>query len=398
MSGQQQPKREEPKKAAEPPHLRLWNRLKVTAPGATKSFTRKGGFKGTQINPTWRIQQMTETFGPIGIGWGYEQLDLRILPEASNTNAMVFICVCVWYVDPETKEKAFTGPQWGGTELYSKRRDGAIEPDDEAFKKSITDALGKCFVQIGLAADIHLGLWEDSKYQEEAGEYHAHRNDPELQPAAIEAFEKETQEKIAAITALDALDDLWRDGGYNQRLKAIAMVDAPARQRLTTLFSNRKAELLREQGGEKRADVQDKRAPAKSDATKAPPPPPKASGHLPAEPAPNAIAPKPALPPHDPDTGEIKAPHRIVPTVREGKQDWIKWGKEVIAALKTARTQEEAEAWWNACLLEIEEAREAGLKVYISVAGCFDDLTSRLPKAGQPFASPETAGSILSAG
>src|SRR5690242_7787255 len=41
--------------APAPQHnLALWNRLKRTDPRSTKPFTRSGGFKGTQIDPTWR--------------------------------------------------------------------------------------------------------------------------------------------------------------------------------------------------------------------------------------------------------------------------------------------------------------------------------------------------------
>ena len=96
----------------------LWDQLKRTDPRATKPFTRSGGFRGTQIDPAWRLQRMTERFGPVGQGWGYEQLDWTIAER------MVFICVRVWYRDPDTGEILWTGPQWGGTEMVRRRRDG----------------------------------------------------------------------------------------------------------------------------------------------------------------------------------------------------------------------------------------------------------------------------------
>ena len=36
--------------------------------------------------------------------------------------------------------------------------------DDEAFKKAFTDAVMNAFKFIGVAADVHMGLFDDSKY------------------------------------------------------------------------------------------------------------------------------------------------------------------------------------------------------------------------------------------
>src|SRR5690606_32614947 len=51
-------------------HLALWNSVQTTDPGATKQLQRAGGFRGTAINATWLAKRATETFGPMGIGWG----------------------------------------------------------------------------------------------------------------------------------------------------------------------------------------------------------------------------------------------------------------------------------------------------------------------------------------
>jgi hypothetical protein len=232
--------------AAAPDHLRLWNRLKRTDPRATKPFTRSGGFRGTQIDPAWRLQMMTEAFGPVGQGWGYDQLEWTV------QDRMVFTCLRVWYRDPDTGEQHFTGPQWGGTELMRRRRDGTEEPNDEAFKMSVTDALGKCLLQLGLAADVHLGLFDDSKYREESEAYFQARNNPEVQPAAIESFEALVKEKLADVATLEALDDLWRSG-MGQRVREIGSVDKTAQQRITAYFSQKKAEILKREGEEQRA-------------------------------------------------------------------------------------------------------------------------------------------------
>jgi len=217
-------------------NLALWNRLKRTDPRSTKPFTRFG-FKGTQIDPTWRLQMMTEAFGPVGKGWGYEQLEWTVQER------MVFVCVRIWYKDAETGEICWTGPQWGGTEMMRRRRDGSEEPNDEAFKMSTTDAIGKCALQLGLAADVYMGQFDDSKYREESEAYFQARNNPDVQPEAIARFEQEIRAKLAKVEDLDGLDELWRNGTA-ARLRDIGLIDRAAQHRIIAGFSQKKAELL----------------------------------------------------------------------------------------------------------------------------------------------------------
>ena len=219
-------------------NLEFWNALKRTDPKATKPFQRPGGFRGTQIDPAWRLQMMTEVFGPVGKGWGYEQLEWTVAER------MVFICCRVWYIDPQTGEKYFTGPQWGGTEMVRRNRDGTERPDDECFKMSMTDAIGKCMLQVGLAADVYLGQFDDSKYREESEVFYTVKSNPDLQPPAIEKFEADLKEKLDAVADLDALDDLWRSG-INARIREIGSIDKAAQNRMISAFSQKKNEILK---------------------------------------------------------------------------------------------------------------------------------------------------------
>jgi hypothetical protein len=227
-------------------NLEFWNALKRTDPKATKPFQRAGGFRGTQIDPAWRLQMMTEVFGPVGKGWGYEQLEWTIAER------MVFICCRVWYIDPHTGEKHFTGPQWGGTEMVRRNRDGTERPDDECFKMSMTDAIGKCMLQVGLAADIYLGQFDDSKYREESEVFYTVKSNPDLQPPAIEKFEADLKEKLAAVADLEALDDLWRSG-INIRIREIGSVDKAAQNRMISAFSQKKNEILKRDESDQQA-------------------------------------------------------------------------------------------------------------------------------------------------
>jgi hypothetical protein len=161
---------------------RYWDKIKdVTDTTALKGFTRGGGFTGTDINPTWRMERMTEVFGPVGWGWGYEVV--KRWSETFKTVKkgeipIVFTTVRCWYVPineepywPKNEDgisdrrnppinALWTGEQDGGTEVTDRGT-------DEVYKQAITDAYGKACAQVGLGAAIYRGKWDDSKYKED---------------------------------------------------------------------------------------------------------------------------------------------------------------------------------------------------------------------------------------
>ncbi len=142
--------------------MELWDRLFSTDPAQTKTFRRAGGFSGTAIKPYWMIMRATEEFGPAGIGWGWNELDDKTF-VAENGQAIWFSKVEVWYTLDGVVHRV--GPQWGATELVTFRGESkTIFVDEEAAKKAITDGITKCLSYLGLAGDVHMGLFDDSKY------------------------------------------------------------------------------------------------------------------------------------------------------------------------------------------------------------------------------------------
>ena len=107
-------------------------------------------------------------------------------------------------------------------------------------------------LQIGLAADIYLGMFDDSKYREESETFYTVKANPELQPPAIEKFESELKEKLAEVADLDTLDDLWRSG-VNARIREIGTVDKAAQNRMITYFSQKKNEILKREESDREA-------------------------------------------------------------------------------------------------------------------------------------------------
>lgn len=110
-----------------------------------------GRLKGmSDINPMWRIKALTEEFGPCGIGWYYTVDKQWLEPCGNETVAFVNISLYV-KVDGEWSKPIFGN---GGSKIIAQERNGAFV-SDEAFKMSLTDAIGVACKQLGIAADIY---------------------------------------------------------------------------------------------------------------------------------------------------------------------------------------------------------------------------------------------------
>lgn len=135
----------------------LWDKLGKTDPAHTKGFKRGGGFAGTAIKPMWSYKRMTEEFGPCGKGWGVGEPSFQVVPGPEG-EVLVFCTASIWY-GPE-KSLVFGV---GGDKAVGKNKYG-LQTDDEAFKKAFTDAITNALKMIGVGADVHMGMFDDSKY------------------------------------------------------------------------------------------------------------------------------------------------------------------------------------------------------------------------------------------
>ena len=162
--------------AADNAKLALWNRNEVTDYSAGKAFRGRGGFAGTAINATYVVKRLTEEFGPCGQGWGFEILADDVLPGAPVHSAagvplgneqLHRLRIRFWWLDGAGRN-AFEA--FGQTLLVSWRAPknegdrGAFVTDEDAPKKSLTDAITKAASWLGFGADVHLGLWDDNRY------------------------------------------------------------------------------------------------------------------------------------------------------------------------------------------------------------------------------------------
>ncbi len=147
----------------------LWDRVCMTDPKAVKEITGKQ-YKGNSPKPYWIVERLTEEFGPCGIGWGFTIANER-MERLSEDDVLHVAVVDFWYV---LGEKSGHIQQVGQTKATYKSSAGKLIVDEDAPKKSVTDALVKCASYIGFAGDIFAGRWDDSKYVAQANaEYRA---------------------------------------------------------------------------------------------------------------------------------------------------------------------------------------------------------------------------------
>ena len=141
-------------------NLAIWKKLSKPPLSALKEI--KGGRLAGKhdINPTWRMQAVTELFGPCGIGWKYT-IDRIWTEPGTEGQVCAFAIVSVYIKSGEVWSEAIPGT--GGSMLIAKEKAGPYT-SDEAFKMATTDALSVAFKALGVAAEIYLGNFDGSKY------------------------------------------------------------------------------------------------------------------------------------------------------------------------------------------------------------------------------------------
>jgi len=145
-------------------NMNIYNQLKAVPDNAKKPITG-GRLKGmTDIKPMWRIEKLTEVFGPVGLGWYTEILKEEIIDGANGEKiSQVDINLYVNYRKPLEKDvdiwsKGIFGT--GGSSFIAKEKSG-FYTSDECFKMAYTDALSVACRSLGMGADVY---WGDSKY------------------------------------------------------------------------------------------------------------------------------------------------------------------------------------------------------------------------------------------
>ena len=139
-------------------NMDIYDSFRVTPKEAQKEIAggRLRGF--TDINPMYRIQKLTEKFGPCGIGWYYEPVKKWI--EQAGDEIMAFVDISLFIKVDGEWSKPIAGT--GGSALYAMEK-GGLKASDECFKMATTDAISVACKQLGIGADVYWKAGE-SKY------------------------------------------------------------------------------------------------------------------------------------------------------------------------------------------------------------------------------------------
>ena len=170
-------------------NLALYNQVR-SVPENAKSPISGGPMKGkTNVNPMWRIQKLTELFGPCGEGWKVEQVSRWT--ESTGQGEVAVFCEVNLYVKADG---AWSAPIFGqggnmlmrrSTEWVNGQPVSAVHIDDEAYKKAYTDAISVACKALGFAADVY--------YQEDETKYGTVRSDAVVQQPSQSATSQTTE-------------------------------------------------------------------------------------------------------------------------------------------------------------------------------------------------------------
>ena len=226
-------------------NMNIWDKAQETDP----KFTKKdyGGF--TSINGIYLIRKATSIFGAMGIGWGFEILEERYdegVPFMTKDVGQVMakshtIKLELWFKQDGELGKVVN---FGHTKYIYKTKNGHMI-DEEAPKKSLTDAIKKCLSMLGFSADIFMGQYEDRDYVDELTRRseveHADDKDAERLKQVTE-YREWVESELKAYSMIDDASSL--QNVYNSHMKNANRRGSDwAKEKFTKTYENRIKEI-----------------------------------------------------------------------------------------------------------------------------------------------------------
>ena len=135
----------------------IYEKVRSVPKEAQKKITG-GRLNGmTDIKPMWRIEKLTEVFGPCGFGWKAPIKNKEII-EGANGEKIAIVDIDLYVKIEDKWSEPIEGT--GGSSFIANERNG-LYTSDECFKMAYTDAISVACKSLGFGADIY---WGDSKY------------------------------------------------------------------------------------------------------------------------------------------------------------------------------------------------------------------------------------------
>lgn len=145
-------------------NLNIYNQVR-TVPKEALKLIQAGRLRGkSDINPMWRLEKLTELFGPCGIGWKYVITE-QWLEEGANNEIAAFVNIELFVKTDNGWSEAIPGT--GGSSFVTKEKSG-LYTSDECFKMALTDAISVACKALGFGADVY---WQAgaTKYSKTTG-------------------------------------------------------------------------------------------------------------------------------------------------------------------------------------------------------------------------------------
>ena len=146
-------------------NMDYYSAARVVPDNAVKPIS--GGTYGSaglsDINTQWRIERMTEIFGPIGVGWAWEPVELR------TENGVCYAHITLRYKTGDGWSEPIHG--YGGTKVSGR-------DDSDLVKSTITDALGNAMRYVGIGADV----WYKPQHRREQNRFDSKYSQPDPDP------------------------------------------------------------------------------------------------------------------------------------------------------------------------------------------------------------------------
>jgi len=184
-------------------NLKIWDAFADIDPKFTKQISGKA-YKGTSPNPQYVIRCLTELFGPVGIGFGWRVLADGFQPLGEKT--LHWCRIEFWHTN-----KSNTYEEYGQTLAAYPTNGGGFVVDEDAPKKSQTDAIVKAASHLGVAANIFLGRWDDQKHVAAVSEEFRAKERAQVGHDLPQEAITVACESLGSAETVDALNAIWRD-------------------------------------------------------------------------------------------------------------------------------------------------------------------------------------------
>lgn len=173
-------------------NMEVYNAFRCVPKEAQKTIGG-GNLKGfTDVNPMWRIKQLTTVFGPCGKGWKIADVNFWTNEGAGEIGAFCSLNLYVKYNNEWSEPIAGIG----GSRLVVSDKNGA-HLDDEGYKKAYTDAISIACKALGMCADIYFSA--DVKTRDNLTKY----DTPAAAPVKQTVIVKPSQVQQPTYTPLD---------------------------------------------------------------------------------------------------------------------------------------------------------------------------------------------------